>query len=454
MSSWESLGRLAFVLVFLWLFVNSYCVRIERYLLVLRVPFRRLTKERCATEGAFTIHLKELRDTLVPGAQIRVLAPEMSAETYVQNRDYFSELEVGADRIEYVPLYPDDVGIGEFWRRGPTMLEQIREHVAWCDVLQSGPSHQVTRPFEFAALIEAMRTGKKTIAVMDIDLRREAEMNYQVGNIPFRALLTNRYFHDPLRKAQLHVVAQKCSLVLFKGQDMVDDFGRGRSAVKNILDASHGEENLISRSSLEAKRRAILRPERPLQLVYFGRLVPYKGVDRMLKAVKIARQRGARIEFEVIGPGPERDRLESLTQQLGIEDVVSFSGPIPFGKPLFEKLYKKHLLLAAPLTEDTPRSALDALAAGIPILGFDTQYYRSLRESRAVALCRWPEPESMASRIVDLERDRTRLASMLDPAVGYAQDNTQEKWIRRRAHWTEQFVGQVRPLQMLAANPS
>ncbi len=429
-------------------------MRIERYLLVLRVPFRRLTKERCATEGAFTVHLRELRDTLVSTAQIRVLAPEMSAETYVSNRDYFAELGVDTDRIEYVPLYPDDIGIGEFWRRWPAMLEQIRAHVAWCDVVQSGPSHQVTRPFEFAALVEAMRTGKKTIAVMDIDLRREAEMNYQVGNIPFRALLTNRYFHDPLRKAQMHVVAQKCSLVLFKGQDMVDDFGRGRAAVKNILDASHGEENLIPRAALEAKRQSLLDTNAPLQLVYFGRLVPYKGVDRMLRAVKGALDRGANVRLEVIGPGPERDRLETMSRTLNLGDAVTFSGPVPFGRPLFERLYRKHLLLAAPLTEDTPRSALDALAAGIPILAFDTQYYRSLRDSRAVAVCRWPEPEAMASRIVDFDRDRTRLASMLDPAVVYAQDNTQEKWIQRRADWTAQFVGQVRPAEVMASNPS
>lgn len=418
-------------------------VQIQNYLVVHPVEFRSLENGKFASESAYAEHLRLLLDTLIPTARMRLLCPEMSEAQYRSNRDYYAIIDSNSERIEYIPLYPADVTVAGFWMRWPKILAKIREQVSWADVVHSGTSHQVTRPFEFACLREALRQGKKTVAVMDIDLRREAAMNYEVGNGTYRALLTNRWFHDPLRIAQLNYVARHCSLVMFKGREMVEDFGKGRPAVKNILDAAHSADNIISADKLEEKRRRILDVDHPLELVYFGRLVPYKGVDRMIRAVRQAIDGGANVRLEVVGPGPQRSELEALARQLGLQQSVSFRGPVQFGAPLFNLIYEKHLLLAAPLTEDTPRSALDALAAGVPIIAFDTQYYKSLQDSGAVVLCKWPNAESMAERILELVNDRARVAKMLEPACAFARDNTQQKWLERRAAWTREFVGET-----------
>src|SRR6185436_17944128 len=50
-----------------------------------------------------------------------------------------------------------------------------------------------------------------------------------------------------------------------------------------------------------------------------------------------------------------RGAVEALAAELRLGQQVSFAGALPFGAPLFERLYDAHVLLAAPLAEDTPR---------------------------------------------------------------------------------------------------
>jgi glycosyltransferase involved in cell wall biosynthesis len=175
--------------------------------------------------------------------------------------------------------------------------------------------------------------------------------------------------------------------------------------------------------------------------VYFGRLTGYKGVDRCIEAVARARERGCeRHRFTVIGGGEEAEALQRLARERGVADRVRFLGALPFGPALFEELYRSDLLLATPLSEDTPRSALDALAAGIPILAFDTYYYRELVRSGAVDTVTWPEVDALVERLVHHASDRSWLGAASRRAVEFAAQNTQEIWLERRIAWTFELL--------------
>ncbi|HUR29292.1 MAG TPA: glycosyltransferase, partial [Planctomycetota bacterium] len=175
----------------------------------------------------------------------------------------------------------------------------------------------------------------------------------------------------------------------------------------------------------------------PLELVYFGRLTPYKGVDRCIAAVALAaKQAGVPVRLHVIGAGEQEPSLRQLARWLGVEDQIVFHGALPFGPRLFEALYPMHLALAAPLSEDTPRSALDALASAVPILAFDTGYYADLAKSGAVECVPWPSVECLAMRIVHFAADKRRLIPLARASVEFARSNTQEKWLRSRIDWT------------------
>lgn len=419
---------------------SSRAPQLRRYLIVVPVRFKRLGGRRFATESPFAEHLKQLLKTLDPGATIRVLAPEMSPETYKNRLNYLCELDPEQDHIEYEPLYPEGPGKLDFAIRSGTVFAKLLKHVRWSEVVHSGTSHNLFEPIEIAAISIGVALGRKTIAIADIDLRKEAEMSYQTGTFSRRGYLLSKYLYDPIRNAQLSFAARWCTLALYKGQEMVTDFGQGRSSVKYFLDSAYSQEHIISEERLQTKIGAVTDPQKPLELVYFGRLVAYKGVDRTLHAVAEAKKAGASIKYDIIGFGEEEQKLKALSKSLGIDDIVHFSGAVTFGPELFERLYQKDLLLAAPLSEDTPRSALDAFASGIAVLGFDIYYYQTLKKlSGAAEVVPWPNVQAMAKRIVYYDQHRDALARLMQAGPIFAQENTQEKWLARRNQWTREL---------------
>ena len=242
--------------------------------------------------------------------------------------------------------------------------------------------------------------------------------------------------YDSARALQIWIAVRRYSLVMLKGRKMAADFGKGRANVKDFLDAAHSEANLISAEALVDKFAILRNPEAPLRLTYFGRITAYKGIDACIRAVAVAHRAGAHLTFDIIGGGEQSKSCQDLVRQLDAEQYITFHGPMPFGQEFFRFLYGYHLLLAAPLREDTPRSALDAMAAGIPYLAYDTYYYDQLLESGAGVVVPWRDEQAMATELVRLAADREAVVHMASAAVAFARKNTQEIWLDRRFEWT------------------
>lgn len=413
--------------------------RAVEYLIVVPVKFHRLARSTIAVESAFCEHLRLLHKMLAPAfTTLVVAAPAMEPSRYTTDESHLGRIDEEREGIRWVALHPAGARGLAFWLRHfvPALMRLFRE-VRRADLVHAGTSHNLFRPFEFLALLAAKLLGKKSICVVDCDLRDDARMNLATGTWSRKSFLVCRGLYDPLRSWQMRQAARRCSLVLLKGRALVRDFGEGRPHVKYFLDAAFTSDQLIPQSALARKLAALEDPRQPLELVYFGRLVAYKGVDRCIEAVSRALQlTGARLRLHVIGSGEQGASLRALAADCGISDVVTFHDALPFGPRLFEALHPMHLLLAAPLSEDTPRSALDAMASGIPILAFGTGYYSDLKESGAVDVVPWPSVERLAVRIAHFAGDKRKLAPLVRRGLEFARANTQETWLRSRVDWT------------------
>ncbi|MEO6708560.1 MAG: hypothetical protein ABI054_03650, partial [Planctomycetota bacterium] len=261
------------------------------YLLVVPVKFQRVTSSRVAVESAFCEHLRMLRKLLAPDfVSLTVASPAMDPAQYERDRSHLGEIDESNEGIRWVELHQGRLGTASFWlRQFVPMCRRLWDLVANSRLVHSGISHNLWRPIEFPALLIAKLQGRKTICVVDMDLRDDAKMNFLTGRWSRKSMLLCRYLYDPLRNLQLRFAARRCSLVLLKGRELCRDFGAGRPAVKYFLDAAYSAEQLISPEDLKAKVRALEDPQAPLELVYFGRLTAYKGVDRCIRAVAYAR---------------------------------------------------------------------------------------------------------------------------------------------------------------------
>lgn len=108
---------------------------------------------------------------------------------------------------------------------------------------------------------------------------------------------------------------------------------------------------------------------RDLDLIFLGRLVTEKGLDLLLEAVALLRQRELFPQITVVGPGPERSAMEKLAVELQLESQVTFAGPKR--GPELVNLLRQHKILVVPSRYDEPFGvvALEGIAAGCVVVG-------------------------------------------------------------------------------------
>ena len=103
----------------------------------------------------------------------------------------------------------------------------------------------------------------------------------------------------------------------------------------------------------------------PLRIVSVGRLLHWKGFHLGLRAFARVNQPG--MEYWVVGDGPDRRRLQTLAETLGVENRVRFWGHLP-RKEALAKLARCHILLHPSLHDSGGGACLEAMAAGLPVV--------------------------------------------------------------------------------------
>lgn len=104
----------------------------------------------------------------------------------------------------------------------------------------------------------------------------------------------------------------------------------------------------------------------PPALVMVARFAPPKDHAFVLHALSALIDRAWRVSF--VGDGPELEESESLAQELGLWDRVSFLG---YRRDVAEILSRHQAFLLASRFEGFPRSILEAMRAGLPVLSTD-----------------------------------------------------------------------------------
>jgi rhamnosyl/mannosyltransferase len=128
-------------------------------------------------------------------------------------------------------------------------------------------------------------------------------------------------FYKPLRTRLLN----RSRRILVSGDSMagVPELVAHRAKVQIL---PYGvSPRLAGRPSSPLGDGRIRRDGEPLRLLFVGRLVYYKGIDVLLKALSLAPEANVRI----VGDGADRNRLEALSVQLGVASRAQFVGSIP-----------------------------------------------------------------------------------------------------------------------------
>jgi len=105
----------------------------------------------------------------------------------------------------------------------------------------------------------------------------------------------------------------------------------------------------------------------PLHIVFVGRLIPVKGVAMLLEAIK---KLTFPVQLTVVGDGPERLNLETITSQLQLTEQVRFTGNLPLNE-ISQIVRQGHVFCLPSVRESGGAVLLEAMAVGRPVIAVD-----------------------------------------------------------------------------------
>ncbi len=190
-------------------------------------------------------------------------------------------------------------------------------------------------------------------------------------------------------------------------------------------------------------------------LIYVGRLGPEKNLIFLLRSFAGAAKAYDNLALLLVGDGPERDNLEDRAQHMGIDDRVFFTGMIPYEK-LPSYLSMADAFVTASITEVHPLSVIEAMAAGLPVLGIKSPGIGDTVENGVTGLLTEEEELAMFTakmvRLVTEHQQRKEMGQRARQAAeNYAIERTnmmmQEKYRfvyekagGRRSGWRVRFL--------------
>lgn len=168
-------------------------------------------------------------------------------------------------------------------------------------------------------------------------------------------------------------------------------------------------------------------------ILFVGRMDREKGVDLILQAIHLLREKKLRIEAKLVGTGIHLNELKKLSEHLGVNTYCEFVGEIPNSEV---KKYYEHshiFVLPSRRKEGHPVVISEALACGLPIICTRSGGLNELiDDSRTGFFVPLNSYHDIAKNIEKLFNDRNLLQLLSNQARKSAEDRFSKRAMIQR----------------------
>ena len=180
----------------------------------------------------------------------------------------------------------------------------------------------------------------------------------------------------------------------------------------------------------EAKEYVGIRPCDKM-LLFVGRIEPLKGIDTLMKAIAIMREKDVDVCLAVIGgetdtsaacQNEEMERLKVIREQIGLADLVAFLGKR--SQDTLPYYYSAAEAVVVPSHyESFGMVALEAMACGAPVVASEVGGLAYLVQDGVTGFTvPSDDPEALAGKLIVLLQDKKLREQMCNNAVEFVQN--------------------------------
>lgn len=141
-------------------------------------------------------------------------------------------------------------------------------------------------------------------------------------------------------------------------------------------------------------------------IVFLGRLKKYKGIDVLVKAMKLVVKEIPEVRLIVVGRGDRGEELKNLVRTLHLENNIEFYGFVSENKKI-EILQMANVAICPSFKEGWGITVIEANACGVPVIASDVSGLRDSVVNRKTGfLTPYGDSEGIAKKIILLSKNR------------------------------------------------
>ena len=107
--------------------------------------------------------------------------------------------------------------------------------------------------------------------------------------------------------------------------------------------------------------------DKPLNLITIGGLIWRKGFEYLIRAVAEVVRRGGDARLDIIGSGPEMERIRHAVDEMGMADRVKLLGQLPPAE-VQRRVAAADAYVLSSLSEGLSNSVIEAMACSLPVI--------------------------------------------------------------------------------------
>jgi glycosyltransferase involved in cell wall biosynthesis len=232
-------------------------------------------------------------------------------------------------------------------------------------------------------------------------LRRKIVPQVHGGYLPLD------FFPRGVLSKLLELVLRSVDIVIVLSQESLHAYRKFASSLKlKVI------PNAIQLVADPLSKQAPFSSEKPLRLVYVGRLDECKGAFDILQAVILLKKRGTKVSLVIAGSGPDEPRMRMFVDQASLQNIVTFIGAVhETERDLIGE--RSDLFIFPTRREALPYSLLESMATRTPArVSCAGAIPDVIQDGVHRIFIRCMDPDSLANTIARLNSDRQAIYRM------------------------------------------